>query len=68
MPEQLRATWEEIEAQLFKIDQKLEALQSEVRADTKVGGRRLLQQVTLLAGLVDTLNIKLDAEIERRRG
>jgi len=59
--------WEEIQAQLLKIDQKLQALESEVHADARIGGR-LLQQVTLLAGLVDTLNTKLDAEIERRRG
>ena len=58
MPEQPKEAWEEIEAQLLKINQHLQALKSEVDADEKVNGK-LLQQVTLLAGLIGTLNAKL---------
>jgi hypothetical protein len=58
MPEQPKETWEEIETQLLKINQNLQALKSEIDADAKVNGR-LLQQVTLLAGMVGALNAKL---------
>jgi hypothetical protein len=55
---QPKETWEEIEAQLLKINQNLQALHSEIHTEAKVNGR-LLQQVTLLAGLVGQLNAKL---------
>jgi hypothetical protein len=65
MPES-KETWQEIEAQLLRINQSLQAMQSETQADAR-GNGRLRQQVTLPAGLVGQLNDKLDAEIERRR-